>query len=205
MKKLSFEQVITPIIPFGSEDPQRVVTIPNFLPPDQATKLFTNLEDIPYERGVVENEKLEAQSYRKTQVKWISFEEKWAELFSFLHREIDKINNDLWRFNLSGIEEIVQYTEYDEKYQGHYNWHIDVGPELFSNRRKLSMIIQLSKPKDYEGGDVLIYKGGNEPIKCSKEQYSATFFPSFLLHKVTSITKGNRKSLVLWIGGCPYK
>lgn len=205
MKEISFEQVITPIIPFGDEDPTRVVEIKDFFPKEQADLLFENLKNIPYEQGIVENPQLKASEYRRTQVKWINFEERFSGLWSFLHKEIARINQDLWRFNLSGIEEIMQYTEYDAQYKGHYGWHIDVGHEIFSNRRKLSMIIQLSKPEDYEGGDVLIYKGGEKPVSYSKEQYSAVFFPSFLLHKVTPVTKGNRKSLVLWIGGCPFK
>jgi len=205
MREMSFEQVITPILPFGDEDPTRVVEIKNFLPKEQADILFKNLENIPYQQGIVENPELKTSGYRRTQVKWINFEERFSDLWSFLHREIAKINKDLWKFNLSGIEEIMQYTEYDAQYKGHYDWHIDVGHEVFSNRRKLSMIIQLSKPEDYEGGDVLVYKGGKKPESYSKEQYSAIFFPSFLLHKVTPVTKGNRKSLVLWIGGCPFK
>jgi PKHD-type hydroxylase len=38
-----------------------------------------------------------------------------------------------------------------------------------------------------------------------KQKGAAVLFPSFLLHRVTPVTRGTRKSLVLWVGGSPYK
>jgi PKHD-type hydroxylase len=34
---------------------------------------------------------------------------------------------------------------------------------------------------------------------------NVVIFPSFLLHRVVPLTSGNRKSLVLWVGGGHYK
>ena len=38
-----------------------------------------------------------------------------------------------------------------------------------------------------------------------KEKGLVTIFPSYMLHRVTPVTKGIRKSLVLWVGGCQFK
>ena len=57
---------------------------------------------------------------------------------------------------------------------------------------------------EYEGGDFEIGSGG-EFKKLSKKKGSGILFPSFLMHRVTPITKGVRKSLVLWVGGESYK
>jgi len=38
-----------------------------------------------------------------------------------------------------------------------------------------------------------------------KEQGTLTIFPSFVLHKVTPVTKGERNSLVTWVTGKQFK
>ena len=42
-------------------------------------------------------------------------------------------------------------------------------------------------------------------IEGPRELGAAVIFPSFYLHRITPITKGTRKSFVLWVGGEPYK
>jgi PKHD-type hydroxylase len=70
--------------------------------------------------------------------------------------------------------------------------------------RKISVVIQLSDPTEYEGGELQVMNG-EEPYRvCNKEKGSLIMFPSFLLHRVTPVTKGCRRSLVLWISGPPF-
>ena len=67
---------------------------------------------------------------------------------------IVKYANKTWNFDLSQQEDI-QFTEYEPR--GHYNWHNDSlkNPMNLKNmQRKLSMVVQLSDPKDYVGGDL---------------------------------------------------
>jgi PKHD-type hydroxylase len=126
------------------------------------------------------------------------FSEIYLKIFHFIH----KINIDTFKFNLTEIENCLQYTEYDESYQGYYDWHMDVGLDQHSNR-KLSLSIQLSDSSEYEGGELQINTGGNTSI-CDKSKGSIIVFPSFLLHRVTPVTKGTRRSLVLWVTGPPF-
>ena len=86
-------------------------------------------------------------------------------------------------------------------------------PSNFNGKiRKLSSIINLSKPGDYEGGNLefdfrnLSEKSSNIRV-CNeiKEQGSIVIFPSFIYHRVTPITKGTRHSLVSWTVGYPWK
>jgi PKHD-type hydroxylase len=66
--------------------------------------------------------------------------------------------------------------------------------------RKLSITIQLSNSDDYEGGDLeLLYD--KEPYKLDRSRGTFLVFPSFMLHRVTPVTRGTRWSLVAWIGG----
>lgn len=107
----------------------------------------------------------------------------------------------MWKFNVIGFGEDIQISEYNEEDNGHYDWHMDVG-EL-SPYRKISISVQLSDPKPYEGGDLLIFNSKNYK-KLPNSKGTAILFPSYLLHKVTKVTKGTRKSLVIWITGKPF-
>ena len=72
----------------------------------------------------------------------------------------------------------------------------------------------MSDPKEYEGGDFEFnlrgLDGNKEDTKVFppiefKKQGSVLIFPSFLWHKVNSITKGTRYSLVMWTLGEQFK
>jgi len=75
------------------------------------------------------------------------------------------------------------------------------------SKRKVSMVVQLSDPSEYEGGELQYFKGGNPENSESimKMKGLTVVFPSYMMHRVTPITKGVRKSLVLWLGGEHYK
>lgn len=72
------------------------------------------------------------------------------------------------------------------------------------HNRKLSMVIQLSDPSEYEGGELLLHLGNN-PTRIERKKGLAVFFPSYILHEVTPVTKGERYSLVAWVHGKPFK
>ena len=111
-------------------------------------------------------------------------------------------NKTMWNFNLYSVIDSIQYTVYSEG-GGHYDWHMDIGPGSISHR-KVSVTIQLSDPSEYEGGDLELWYGGGV-IQIPKNKGLTVIFPSFSMHRVTPITKGTRKSLVLWLGGEHYK
>ena len=74
--------------------------------------------------------------------------------------------------------------------------------------RKLSMTIQLSDDNDYEGGDFIFQKNLIDiPPDSKKLRAKGTIlvFPSFLPHAVTPVTKGERKSLVVWADGPEWR
>jgi PKHD-type hydroxylase len=111
-------------------------------------------------------------------------------------------NQKMWKFDLSTMNESIQYTEYYGSQEGGYDWHMDCGIEI-QNQRKISVTVQLSDSNEYEGGD-LQFNIGKELTAPSKKG-AAIIFPSFYLHRVTPVTSGIRKSFVLWVGGEPYR
>lgn len=152
----------------------------------------------------------EIAQYRRSNIKWLSptddannsiHRTHW--LYDRLMNYIEIANREMWGFELYGLTDSIQYTEYDGSEEGFYDWHIDVGRDELS-LRKISLVVQLSEPDEYEGGDLQI-KTGSGISTPTKVRGSVILFPSYLLHKVTPVTSGLRKSLVLWAGGSSLK
>jgi PKHD-type hydroxylase len=70
--------------------------------------------------------------------------------------------------------------------------------------RKLSFSLILSNPNEYIGGDFEILIGKkSSPIIQTRGRVIA--FPSFVMHRVTPLTSGVRKSIVFWALGPKFK
>jgi len=91
----------------------------------------------------------------------------------------------------------MQYTVYDSK-GSHYSWHRDVGngDEIMKARVNVG-IVQLSSPSEYKGG-VLQLKHQDQVIDVMKTKGMVTTFPIQLEHRVTPVTSGVRKTLIMW-------
>ena len=140
---------------------------------------------------------------RSSKIKWIPQDHNWKWLYEKLGGMVNIANNELWQFNITTMGELIQYTEYHASDSGHYDWHQDIGPGEGS-RRKISITVQLSEADEYEGGDLEMWSGGKSVTTAHRGAGSVFIFPSYMMHRVTPITKGIRKSFVLWVGGSPY-
>jgi PKHD-type hydroxylase len=139
------------------------------------------------------------QSYRSSSIRWFD-----------PHRErdvVDRVMQFVHASNRSnfGVDIVapyeVQFTEYHGTQQGKYDWHQDVwleSPRPFD--RKLSVVVQLSAPEDYEGGQFEFF-GLQQPGATFAARGSLLVFPSFLQHRVLPVTGGARRSLVTWVEG----
>ena len=138
--------------------------------------------------------------YRKSNVRWLPPDERTNWIFHRL-KEYTSEANGVFSLDICGFTEFLQFTEYEGK-GSKYGYHVDVGPGNW--HRKLSIIVQLSNPNDYEGGDVHINTGG-PPILVPKERGNVILFPSILQHEVLPLVSGNRYSLVSWVSGPAWK
>lgn len=139
---------------------------------------------------------------RKSTISWIDNNEDSTWLYDKLAWIVRQLNGQFFKFDLTGFAEPFQYTTYHCD-GDHYDWHIDKG--LLNNvPRKLSLVLQLTEPSEYEGGDLVI-KTGNEDSIIQKRKGLITAFPSWILHRVIPVTAGTRKSLVLWVGGPAWR
>jgi len=138
---------------------------------------------------------------RTSHISWIPFN-KMPEMYSTLEQIVNKTNNNHFGFEGVKITEQAQYTEYPAG--GFYDWHIDsdiVGmnePPV----RKISMTCLLSHESEFEGGGLELMSDGKI---ARPKQGQAIFFASYIRHRVIPITKGIRKSLVMWFGGPSFK
>lgn len=126
------------------------------------------------------------------------------DIFQKITETIHEVNSKYFQFDLIGFFEGLQFTEYNAP-ADEYKAHID---RMYGNQnvRKLSMVIQLSDPDTYEGGDLeLILGHGRDIYKLPREKGAMILFPSWMLHRVTPVTKGKRQSLVGWVCGRPFK
>ena len=164
-------------------------------------KSIENLSmDFPYEKATTVSSEPDSEA-RKSKIKWLHLNSKTDWVYNkIVDMAIEA--NTTWKFNLHSIIDSIQYTEYYGG-GGQYDWHVDIGPKNISHR-KVSVTIQLSDTNDYEGGDLELWTGSGH-FQLPRDKGVATFFPSFTMHRVTPVTKGIRKSLVLWIGGEYYK
>lgn len=107
-----------------------------------------------------------------------------------------QVNSEIWNYSLQGADPI-QFLKYN--IGGHYDWHLDIGSGKHMYR-KLSFVIPLSPPESYDGGELII-KAGVKERAAPLEQGKMILFPSFILHKVTPVTRGERYMLVGWLRG----
>ena len=138
---------------------------------------------------------------RTSHISWIPFF-KMSDMYKDIELIMKTTNGNHFGFDGMTITEMAQYTEYPEG--GFYEWHVDNDMNMQHEPpvRKISMTCLLSHESEFEGGDLeLMSEGKVARIK----QGHAVFFASFIRHRVTPVVQGNRKSLVMWFGGTPFK
>ena len=129
----------------------------------------------------------------------LGLNEQTAWIFNKIAGAVATANAEYYRYDLLGITHSLQLLHYKAEDEAHYSWHIDAGMES-SATRKISASIPISKAEDYEGGELQIYNNGVE-MTATKERGSITMFPSYQMHRVTPITKGERWVIVVWVHG----
>ena len=168
------------------------------------------------------NEGGQINDKRNSITSFFSSKSIYKELIPFINLANQKSD---WNFQWDFCEP-MQYTEY--KVGQYYNWHADAWTlpyaETHKNKnfcgkiRKLSMTLSLTSPNRYEGGNLEFdlrdstdyedeIEKNNARRVCTeiRPKGSVVVFPSFVWHRVTPITKGIRRSLVMWCLGKPFQ
>lgn len=141
----------------------------------------------------------------------------------FIWHYIERANRENFLYDIKNIDgESMQFTQYN--IGEFYGWHNDAGfashykPVSVGNNcieerkqdyinenielvRKLSFVIQLSDPDDYEGGNLQLLSENGKSYFAPRKRGTIIVFDSRTQHRVLKVTRGTRKSLVGWVVG----
>ena len=148
---------------------------------------------------------------RKSDVAFVERNDKTGWIYERLNYVIDSLNAQFYNFDLNGYD-TFQYTVYHDYEKGKYDYHMDTimgtgMPDDMYETRKLSVTFLLNEPGvDFEGGEFEINSGQEKDAESVKmKKGDIIVFPSFMLHRVKPVTKGVRKSIVIWVMGPKFR
>ena len=167
------------------------------LPQVDCWELIRQYDKLPSEKATIFAGEEATDGIRSSYVSWVNDE----QIQSYLWSKVVEINSTILNIDVHP-KCSMQYTQYSSEYNGFYDWHSDVhwiGGAAWD--RKVSVVLQLSDGNDYEGGDFEFQDAESPDREQMRRQGSILVFPSYLRHRVTPITKGERRSLVAWFEG----
>lgn len=141
--------------------------------------------------------------------------EKRSSMVTFIYHEpaVDWLFDRLWETvkiyphgeNITTLN-FVQFTEYKQEYGGHFGIHRDTDHFYHATnttklKRKVTLVIQLSDPFTYEGGELVLYPKKGQTITGQRNRGCGIMFPSRMPHEAKKVTVGTRYSLVAWFEG----
>lgn len=139
----------------------------------------------------------------------VKFHKRNAEngwIFDRINFILQLANESFFGYNLNGYDSF-QYTVYESSEQQHYDWHMDMhhgAREGYEETRKLSMTLLLND--DFDGGKFQLNLGQEKNCETIPTQRGrAILFPSYMIHRVTPVTSGTRKSIVVWCTGPKFQ
>ena len=147
-------------------------------------------------------------------------------LGGFMWHYVQRANRENFLYDLKCIDgENMQYTQYGPG--EFYGWHTDAGisnqykPQTVGNRaenlandfvseniesvRKLSFVLQLSNPDDYEGGNLQLLDEADNSYIAPRKRGTVILFDSRTRHRVLPVKSGLRKSVFGWVVGPRWK
>jgi PKHD-type hydroxylase len=173
--------------------------------------IIAHAAELPKQRGTVgytEGHHVD-ETIRKSDVIWLPREDtKLRWLYDRLVLAALNANERCFYFRMDNYPNLsygdIQFTEYHSDDAGEYKWHEDaplVRSTERASERKLSLCVQLTESSEYEGG---AFELVNAKLNGAYSDIGDVIvFPSFQSHRVTPVTRGIRRSLVLWFFGPP--
>jgi len=157
--------------------------------------------NIAKNKGLIKGKTRGESDIRNSRISWLYPNDDMDWVFRRVTDIAVNLNERFFKFDLFGLNEGFQFTNYEAP-SSKYGKHIDRG--INTPVRKLSISIQLTDPEKYEGGELYLYEEDKGTL-MDKTQGTLVIFPSYVLHEVMPVTKGERNSLVTWITGKQFK
>lgn len=176
------------------------------LRPEECAAIVGMMDTLPARNATVDDGERKEET-RRSDVRWLTHDDPDPlrhQTAQFFLSAIAQANQDFFRFELTDLEP-MQFTLYRGEVKGTYDWHQDGFFHADNNLvRKLTMVVQLSPPEDYEGGGLELQVSSIHTV-VPAELGLAVFFPAPTMHRVVPVTRGNRRSLVAWARGPNFR
>lgn len=169
--------------------------VKNLYTPDECAEIRKVLESNVFKQAV---DYPADRSVKTSDVSLIKFGDAKHVLEKF-HNYCLNINQKMFGFDLFQLNDLdlMNYNTY--KVGGEYSWHRD-GEKNEPFDLKLTAILDLS-PGQYTGGEFSLFLDSPCVIDQFKGTGSMIIFPSWIVHKVSPVTSGERVSLAHFLSG----
>ena len=144
------------------------------------------------------------QQIRRAEISWLDDLPQAAWVMDRMIGLTAQANRESFHFDLTDFAESPQVARYTAARAARFDWHSDIGSTPIAAKRKLTVVVQLSDPAEYQGG-TLDLRPDSTVHPSPTAQGSAIIFPAFTLHRVTPVTDGTRWSLTLWSHGPAFR
>ncbi len=123
-------------------------------------KAFTKEEcqsiiNIAKDKGLIKGTTKDKTDVRSSKITWLYPNDNLDWVYRKITDIVLNLNERFFKFDIFGLNEGLQFTNYKAP-TDKYGKHIDKA--LDSLIRKLSLSIQLTDPKEYEGGELFLYE-----------------------------------------------
>lgn len=180
-----------------------VHSMPNAFTSAECERIIATTTKAPANEALLVGQQKD-HNLRQAELVWLDDVEGMGWVMDRLIDVVRQSNRDLFDFDLREFAESPQVARYQSSNGGHFAWHSDIGDGVVAAKRKLTLVLQLSKPSTYEGGDLEIMQSAHV-VAANRAQGCVSIFPSFSLHHVTPVTSGARHSLTVWAHGPAFR
>lgn len=176
------------------------------VPPEICDQIVHEAKQRQSVQAGISTKSLVDTSIRSSNITWIQYgDETFEDVWDFIVRKFYEANANAFGVNIDYLRNL-QFTNYKADIDGHYDWHEDVFWESdLVSTRKLSMVIQLTDPHLYTGGNLELSVPTSPDVNTLRKKGTLIVFPSFVKHRVTKVESGERNSLVAWMEGPPWR
>jgi PKHD-type hydroxylase len=170
---------------------------------EECERIIASIALVPADEALLVG-KTRDHNQRCAELVWVDDVDGMGWVMDRLIELVRTSNRDQFDFDLRDFAESPQVATYRATSGGHFAWHSDIGGGPLARQRKLTLVLQLSKPSSYEGGNLQVMPGA-QVLAASRDQGCVSIFASFSLHQVTPVTQGIRHSLTVWAHGPSFR
>lgn len=172
--------------------------------PEECARILALAETVPARDARLVG-RARDHNIRRSDLVWLDdLDEGAGWIMDRLIEVVRVANRANFGFDLDAFSESPQIAAYDARREAHFDWHSDIGDGPLAARRKLTLVVQLSAPDTYAGGRLELMPGARR-VEAQTAQGSASVFPAYLLHRVTPVSGGTRRSLTVWAHGPRFR